>query len=98
MVLFWPETVTRSYSRLGHVPGRWTVLPSAMILTKPTGAGWIVNWPCKSDFVVTAGGRPPLCCAGTFWRYARMVAPGTGLLLLSSTTPVIFVAAGLPGT
>src|ERR1017187_1414429 len=52
-VLFWPATVTISYSRLGYVPVRCAVLPSTSNFTKPTGAGLIENWPCASVWAVT---------------------------------------------
>src|SRR5712692_7141135 len=95
-VLFCPATVTRSYSSEGYWPGSWAVEPSANNFTKPTGAWGIENWPCAS-----------VCTAATDWialtfackmlvSTARIVTPGIGTLLLSTTTPDIVVFAGSP--
>ena len=63
-----------------------TVLPSTAILSVPTGTGLIRNCPCASETPVREVPR------------MRMVAPGTGMSLLSRATPLMLVWRASPGT
>jgi hypothetical protein len=73
------------------------VPPSTISFTKPTGAGLMENWPCASVWAVTADATALAFEVNTLVSIARRVTPGMATLLLSSTTPVMVVFAGLPG-
>src|ERR1700720_1706399 len=96
-VLSVPATVTMSYSNVGYVPGPGAVVPSAISLKEPTGALMIWKVPCgpATTGVPIWMGRL-LLLPWLIWN-RRMVVPGMGLLLLSSTTPLMVVLAGSPG-
>src|SRR5207244_5535312 len=78
------DLVTSSNSRFGQVPGRCTVLPSTNRNTRPTGTPVIWNCPWASDTALRV--------VSTMIK----VAPGTGVSVLSSTTPLTLVLAGSP--
>src|SRR4051794_22965777 len=86
-----------SYSNVGYCFSPGAVVPSAIILKNPTGACGIENAPLA---LVCTG--VPICSGRLLllaWlvRNRRIVTPEMGLLLLSRTTPLIVVFAGLPG-
>ena len=81
-----PATAVSSNSSAGQTPGRVVVAPSACSSSGPGGAPGMVNWPWAS---LSAESAVPSI---------ERVTPGTGISLLSSTTPLTRVAAGSPGT